>query len=225
MYYHNYDSADHYSDSEVMSTQAYNATIGIVLLIGFAINAVTAYYFTDSIMSIPPVQLIIGYFVVCIVGILMSAKSDSPLISFIGYLMVVVPCGAILAIVVDSVSVDVVIHAVITTSGLTVVMIIAGALWPSFFESLGQVLFICLCSIVIIELIMYFIIGASMPSIWHYLVIVVFCFYIGYDWAKAQDKRHTLDNAIDACVGLYLDIINILIQLLSAGSSSRSSRK
>ena len=218
MSYYNYDS------SEVMSTRAYNVTIGIVLLIGFAINAVMAYYFTDSIMSIPPVQLVIGYFVVCIAGILMSAKSDSPLVSFIGYLMVVVPCGAILAVAVDSVSVDVVIHAAITTSVLTIVMTIAGALWPSFFKSLGQVLFTCLCSIVIIELIMCFIVGASMPSIWHYLVIAVFCFYIGYDWAEAQNKRHTLDNAIDACVGLYLDIINIFVRLLSAGSSSKSSR-
>ena len=227
---YNYDPVDGCIDSRynyprAMSARAYSAAIGIILLIGFAINAATAYYFTDSIMSIPPLQLIIGYFVICFAGIFLSAKSDNPFVSFIGYLMVVVPCGAIIAIVVDSVSVDVVVHAAITTSGLTIIMIIAGTAWPSFFESLGRVLFTGLWAIIIIELVMCFFFGATMPSVWHYLVVALFCFYIGYDWAEAQDKRHTLDNAVDACVGLYLDIINIFVRLISANSSSKSSRR
>jgi FtsH-binding integral membrane protein len=58
-------------------------------------------------------------------------------------------------------------------------------------------------------------------------VAALFCGYIAYDWAKAQEESPTADNAVDACVGLYLDIINLFLRILSSSSSSksRSSRK
>ena len=40
--------------------------------------------------------------------------------------------------------------------------------------------------------------------------------YIGYDWAKAQEKRKTLDNAVDSAVDLYLDVINLFVRLLGS---------
>ena len=46
---------------------------------------------------------------------------------------------------------------------------------------------------------------------------------IGYDWAEAQTKAYTLDNAVDSVVGLYLDIINLFLRILS--SSSKSNKK
>ena len=42
--------------------------------------------------------VIIGYFVSCLIGIGLSKGSDNPVVSFIGYNLVVVPVGVILSI-------------------------------------------------------------------------------------------------------------------------------
>lgn len=214
-----------YGHSEEMSTRAYNSMIGLILLIGFGINAFMARYLTESIMQIPRSYLIIGYFIICITGILMSEISKSPFVSFIGYLMVVVPCGALLAVAIEDISVDVVVHAAATTSLMTIIMIISGTVWPDFFDSYGRVLSTCLGAVIVIELVSYLFFTSTMPTFWHHLVVVLFCLYIGYDWAKAQEKEHTLDNAVDACVGLYLDIINIFLRLAEKDSSNKSSSR
>ena len=214
-----------YDHSEEMSTRAYNSMIGLILLIGFGINAFMARYLTESIMQIPRSYLIIGYFIICITGILMSEISKSPSVSFIGYLMVVVPCGALLAVAIEDISVGVVVHAAATTSLMTIIMIISGTVWPDFFDSRGRVLSTCLGAVIVIELVSYLFFTSTMPTFWHHLVVVLFCLYIGYDWAKAQEKEHTLDNAVDACVGLYLDIINIFLRLAEKDSSNKSSNR
>lgn len=41
---------------------------------------------------------------------------------------------------------------------------------------------------------------------------------MSYDWAKAQNNRKTLDNAVDSAVSLYLDIINLFLRLLNRSS-------
>ena len=47
-----------------------------------------------------------------------------------------------------------------------------------------------------------------------WIVALLFCGYIGYDWARANAIPNTLDNAIDSAAALYLDIINLFIRLL-----------
>ena len=42
----------------------------------------------------------------------------------------------------------------------------------------------------------------------------IFSLYIGFDWSRAQVMSKTLDNAVDAAVQIYLDIINLFIRLL-----------
>lgn len=212
MSHSSYDRTHDYS--EEMSTRAYNSIIGLILLIGFGVNAFMARYLTESIMQIQLSHLLIGYFVICIAGILMSELSDNPFVSFIGYLMVVIPCGAVIAISIEDVSVDVVVHAATTTFLMTAIMLICGTIWPEFFENRGRVLLTCLSAIIVIELIACLVFNGAMPTFWHHLVVALFCLYIGYDWAKAQDEERTLDNAVDACVGLYLDIINIFLRLI-----------
>ena len=65
-------------------------------------------------------------------------------------------------------------------------------------------------------------IGFATPSLWDFIVALIFCGYIGYDWAEAQTKERTLDNAVDSVVDLYLDIVNLFLRILS--SSSKSSK-
>ena len=232
-HYDGFGNYDGYGDSRTvnlyneLSTKHYNLMIGGILFYGFIINAIIVKLFASSLAELPFAPVIIGYFISCIVGIIMSKVSDNPIVSFIGYNLVVVPVGVVLAIAihVDGFEPAQIIHAAALTAFFTGVMIVASVIWEDFFLSLGKILFIGLLAVVIFE-VMCLICGIYLPTIWDILVAVLFCFYIGYDWAKAQKEDHTADNAVDACVGLYLDIINLFIRILSASSGSKSkSRK
>jgi len=48
-----------------------------------------------------------------------------------------------------------------------------------------------------------------------YISAGIFSLYIGYDMHRAHSIPKTLDNAIDVSLSLYLDIINLFLNLLS----------
>lgn len=217
-YYKNradYNSRRRHSDT--LSIRAYNAVIGIVLLWGFVANAIMHYYFADVFASWNLVAVVIGYFVCCIIGIGLNKISDNPLISFIGYNLVVVPVGVILSLALAGYDQITIMHAIYVTAGVTVLMILLAVFFPKVFLSMGGVLGVCLTCVIVIELVVLalsFFFNFRLPTIWDALVALLFCLYIGYDWAKAQEKPKTLDNAVDVVVELYLDIINLFIRVL-----------
>lgn len=47
-----------------------------------------------------------------------------------------------------------------------------------------------------------------------YIGAGIFSLYIGYDMYRANSMTKTMDNAVDICVDLYLDIINLFLFLL-----------
>jgi FtsH-binding integral membrane protein len=61
---------------------------------------------------------------------------------------------------------------------------------------------------------MIFIMGRSVEWI-DWVVVGIFCGYIGYDWARANAIPKTLDNAVDSAAAIYIDIINLFIRILS----------
>lgn len=197
-----------------MSRSSYNLLIGGVLLWGFAINALMVKYATPHILGLNPLGLIIGYFALSIIGMIISAKSDSAIVSFIGYNLVVVPVGAVLSVALVGTSSVSIMHAVIATGAVVAIMTILGSLFPNFFMSMGRALFITLTVVVVVELLSMFF-GWHMPSFWDWLVALLFSGYIAYDWAEAQYRPCTADDAVDACVGLYLDIVNLFLRILS----------
>ena len=198
-----------------LSSKTYNTIIGLILLWGFAVNAIMCTFFQDVFSSWSPTVVLIGYFVAAIIGIFMSEFSDNPIVSFIGYNLVVLPIGIVLSISLKDYYVSSIVQAFILTSLITLLMIIISSIKPEIFESMGATLFICLSGVIVIELIMMFV-GIVTPQWWDWLVALLFCGYIGYDWSKAQEKRRTLDNAVDSAVDLYLDIINLFVRLLGS---------
>jgi FtsH-binding integral membrane protein len=156
----------------------------------------------------------------------MSKYSSNAIVSFIGYNLVVVPVGVILSMALTGFEQVTIMYAIYITGAVTVVMILLSVIFPKVFLSMGRVLGVCLLVVVIVELIA--LIGARflgwsyLPTIWDALVALLFCLYIGYDWAKAQEMPRTADNAVDAVVELYLDIINLFIRILEIlGDSKR----
>lgn len=210
-----------WKSSGELSISAYNSLIGIILLYGFGINVILVTCCAKYFANINPWVLLIGYLVLCISGIVISRKSDNPVISFIGYNMVVVPIGIVLSICLQGQSSVSILYALATTAGVVAIMLIASTVYPKVFLSLGRILGLVLLAVIIVELVLA-LTGVATPTFWDILVGILFCGYIGFDWAKAQSEYRTADAAVDACVHLYLDIINLFLRILSLYSRRSS---
>lgn len=196
-----------------ISERAYNLIIGATLLYGFAVNAVMISIFKGAFDSINPWVLLFGYIICIIIGAVLT-RSNSGLISFIGYNFIVVPLGVMLTILLPYYSEELVFNAVAITGIITLIMMIAGGIFPHVFLKIGRALFFSLLIVIIVELFCVLVLGKDFAMI-DYVVVLLFSGYIGYDWAKANAYPRTVNNAIDSAVDLYMDIINVFIRILS----------
>lgn len=202
------------TNDPIISPVTYNLIIGATLCWGFVMNWLMVNTISpESIRSINPWIFYIGYFVSCLFGVYLFEKSKNPFVSFIGYNFVVVPFGLIINLVVSHYDPSLVLEAIQTTTFVTIIMMIFGSLFPSFFEKISTALFIALLSVVIVELIMIFIFKVH-HEILDWIVVVIFCGYIGLDWSRANQIPKTTDNAIDSAAALYMDIINLFLRIL-----------
>lgn len=209
---------------EKVSDRTYNVIIGLILLYGFVINAVLCMVKPAFIMNANRTGLVIGYLVLAIIGCCMSHFSDNPIISFIGYNLLVVPMGAVLCVSLDSYYTQTIISACMTTAVITLGLIAISVAAPQLFLYMRYILFFCLMASIVVECICIFVTG-GIPRIIDFVIAAVFCCYIGYDWARAQTKTKTVDNAVDSAVDLYLDIINLFVRVLSLTDSKSSKSK
>lgn len=201
-----------------LSSEVYNYVIGGTLLYGFLINCFMVKYCYDSVARLfsNPIAFFAIYFVLVIIGSMMVKGSDSPVVSFIGYNLIVVPLGLVLTIVINAYNLaglsSTVTMAFGITALVTIAMMLAATVFPNFFLSLGRTLFFTLLVTVIIEAVLVFT-GHGLGVI-DYIVVLIFCGYIGYDWARANSCAKTVDNAIDSAAELYVDIINLFLRIL-----------
>lgn len=203
-----------------LSLRVYNLAIGLILFYGFVVNYFMCKYLTSVFAEWNFTLVIIGYFVISICGIIINKKSDNPFISFLGYNMVVVPVGVLLCLALEDENINSIIHAIVVTGAVTFLMLVLSCIYPKVFLSMGRALFVALICVIVAEIV-FILLGIITPGLWDAAIALLFALYIGYDWAKAQQERHTLDNAVDACVDLYLDIINLFLRVLSSSSKSR----
>lgn len=212
--------------NEIISDRAYNMYLGGTIAYGLLINIIMCATCTEFVLSMNPIIFLIGYIVCCIAGTVMSAKSDNPVISFIGYNLVVLPVGLVVTSSVyyyGGLSSYIVLEAFVYTACITCIMICLSILKPDFFSKLGGILFGCLIGLVIVELVLL-IFGVS-QSITTWAGVGIFSLYIGYDYWKAQQYPKTVDNAIDSALDIYLDIINLFLRLLRILGGGKSSKK
>lgn len=211
---------DVYSNSVTLSDRAFNMMLGFFICYGFAVN----WYMVETI----PVEylklysiwtIIIGYFVSCLIGILITSKSENPLITFFGYNFIVLPVGIILNLFLSEHNPDIISKAMQVTTLVTFTMIVLGTLYPDFFKSLGTILFISLIAAIVVELVLVFVFNTNLTFI-DWIVAVIFCGYIGYDWATAQESDKSMNAAVFCAVSLYLDIINLFIRIVEILGSS-----
>lgn len=197
-----------------IGSAAYNLIIGLTLLWGFVLN----WWMVDSIStewirSINPWLFFGGYFASCLLGVYLFARSANPLVSFIGYNLVVVPFGLVVNLMVSRYDPELVQEAIRITALVTVGMMILGSLFPAFFSRIASALCIALLLVILIELVEVFVFGTH-HGILDWIVVLIFCGYIGYDWGRANQIPKTLDNAIDSAAALYMDIINLFLRIV-----------
>ena len=213
----------------ILSDKMYNVSLGATILYGLIVNIVLCLALEDRMSHVNPIILLIGYFVSCITGILMSSRSTNPGISFIGYNLIVVPVGLVLSITISSYAKAdlgfVIGQAVVLTTAITFTMIGLSIAFPRFFSGLGKLLFACLLGLIVADIVsLIFFPGASNALAW--IGAILFSLYIGYDYWKAQQYPKTLDNAIDSAIDIYLDIICLFIRILEIlGNKSSSSKR
>jgi FtsH-binding integral membrane protein len=197
-----------------LSASMYNLVIGLTLLWGFAVNAYLVNTVpAESLIGINPWLFFGGYFACCIAGVLMFSMSSNPLVSFIGYNLVVVPFGLVLTMLLSQYEPDLVQDAINATAIVTLLMMALSTAFPRFFAGLGSILFISLLCAIIAEVVLIFVFKTHL-SIMDWIVALIFCGYIGFDWYRANNIPRTLDNAIDSAAALYMDIINLFIRIL-----------
>ncbi len=198
----------------IISATAYNLVIGLVLLWGFAVNwLIVTTIDPRSIANINIWLFLIGYFVPCIFGIFLFKGSNNPLISFIGYNFVVVPFGLVINLAVSRYDSDVVSEAILITGSVTLGMMCLGSMFPVFFKKIRNALTIALLLVIIVELVCLLVFKIH-HGIIDWIVVLIFCGYIGYDWGRANQIPKTLDNAVDSAAALYIDIINLFFRIL-----------
>jgi hypothetical protein len=207
--------------SDVLSERGFFFALGLAVMYGLAGTAIVAYQ-VAQLHHIPGLmEIIIVGLVVPILGILMAVKSDNPFISFVGYNMVVIPFGVILAPLVNVYSPNVIRNAFGMTCCVTAVMCCLSTLYPAWFSRLGGILFSCLLGLVLVRVLQLFFPSLGEFTIIDWIGAGIFSLYIGYDWYRANNVPKTLDNAVDIALDLYLDIINLFLQILRIMGKSK----
>ncbi len=199
---------------KLLSVKAYNAALAGLLLYGFAANAIVCLLFTEQVWGMNPFVLIGGYLVSSFAGIFVAHLTANPALRFLGFNLVVVPSGMIVASILPLYHFETVMHALIGTALIAGIMLVAAVVRPRTFEGLGPVLILSLVSAFVVELFMLFIFHSSSIFIDIAVVIVMACF-VGFDFVQANKCTRTLNNAVAFAIDLYMDILNIFIRLMS----------
>ena len=209
-------------DGTKLSDNIYNLVIGLVLLWGILVNIVMAKYFMAQIMSLNPILVLVIYFAGSFGCIFVVYKSNNPAVSFLGFTGLAIAMGLILTFFISNYTQGAVLKAFLITAIVTVIMILVSSIWPKFFLSIGRGLLIGLIASIVIEVLGMLIFKSSM-NFMDYIVALIFCGFIGFDWARAQVYPKTLDNAVDSAADIYVDVANLFIRILAItgrGSSS-----
>lgn len=225
-----------YQSVEISKNQ-FVLLIGVFTLMGLIATAVVAYFTTGWMELVPahdgfkatyewvgPVNIwivMIGTLVSGIVGVIIAQASDKPAISLLGLFMIAIPFGLLVGPTVGMFTPDSVTKVIVITGLVTAVLTLIGTVIP---ESLGNWtswlfggLLVLLIGSVGIPFLGWLIPGFPIHgalTAMDWFGVVVFSGYIIYDINQALRMEYTVDNAADAAVDVYLDIINLFLRLL-----------
>ncbi len=203
-----------------LSLRSYGLALTGLVLAGFVVMGVCATLFTSPSFLFTVMDhylgIAIGSAVLSIAGIIMMSvarKNESVGLSLAGYAVFVLSFGftaSSIALVYTSQSIS---TAFLATAGITAVFACLGIAFPNFFAKIQSILFGGLLAVLLVSVVMSFM-GVYTTAI-DYVVIAIFCGFIGWDFYKAMSDEPTLVNAVYNASQLFLDIINVFVRVLS----------
>lgn len=162
----------------------------------------------------------LGVLAVSLLGTFIAHSNDNPVVSAFGYALVAGPFGLLLGPFVAMYETSSVVKIFALTSAVVLILGLVGVLIPDDLSSWGTPLFGALLLLIggyfIVPLLGFFGIpvdGAMTALDW--VGLIIFGALVIFDLNRAVRLPHTVDNAIDSAVAIYLDFINIFIRLLS----------
>lgn len=201
--------------SDVLGRHSYAGLVGLA----FAWTVVLVSIFAGTSYTWPfSWALLIGTFVGAVVGIWMFTASEAWPMSLLGISIMSACLGLMIGPVINLYEAEVVVKALVTTAGITVVMSIVGIVMPQSLEGLGGFLLGGLTLLIVgnfarVLMPMFGIPGDAL-GILDWVGAGLFTIYIVYDWNRAMRLPHTVDNAVDVAGALILDVVNLLLTLL-----------
>lgn len=198
-----------------LSLRQYNSVLSGTLLYGLVVNFILCVTIGDVTKYVDPLMFLLGYFICAIAGCIIANKSNSLIISLIGYNMLVIPVGLSVSTVITTygeLSSQIVVNAFLISMSITVVMTVLALIKPKFFSKLGGLLFATLVGLLLAEIISL-ILGYD-NILYSWIAAVLFSLYIAYDIYRSQEYPKTLKNAVDSALDIYLDIINLFLNIL-----------
>lgn len=200
-----------------LSKNAFVAMLCFWVAAGIAVSAACAYAARDWQLGLVP---LIALALVPFVGIILAGMSENPVISLLGYSLVVVPMGLVLGPVIAMYTAASVVKIFCVTTGMVVVLGTIGAIYPKSLESWGIFLIGGLIALILGQFGVMIAgafgvnIGGAM-TVLDWIGVGLFSLLVIFDLNRAMRVERTHDNAIDCAVGIYLDFLNIFIRLLS----------
>lgn len=201
-----------------LSKNAFSGLICFWVLVGIAVAMACASIAKDWTFMVNwfgvIVVLLVGFF-----GVYINKTSNVPLVSFVGYMLVVVPLGLFSGPAVAHYTAASIVSVLFVTSVLVAALGVVGAVIPEDLSGFGSYLFggliVLLVGYFVVPLAAFFGLPIEKALTWlDWAGIALFSFYVVYDWNKAMRVPYTRDNAIDFALEIWLDWMNIFLRLL-----------
>ena len=211
------------NEESTSSRGMYNLAIGLTVVAGCAVNFLMSKFLSPSISDylysnskVGLILILVLYLIGSFAGIAIVNKAQTPAAGILGFGLLACAMGLVLSVILPLYTDVSIATAFLITLVITAVMTVAGALFPAFFSSIGKGLAITLLITIVVELLcgLIFFRGRDL-KIFDYIVILIFCGYIGFDWSRAQQRPSTINNAIRSAAAIYVDVVNIFIRILS----------
>lgn len=147
--------------------------------------------------------------------ILMSVGKSKQLVgvSTVGYVVFSLTFGFTTSLILQRYDIGTIAYAFGITACVSGIFLIAGVTFPQFFSRLGGALCFGLIAVILVEFVATVFFHAN-QTIFDYIVIILFCGFLGYDSYQMACDDATVPNAIFHASNIYIDIVNILIRVL-----------
>ena len=203
-----------------ITSSKYNLILGSCVIYGFLVNAIMVILLGDIAQRMNYIFFLVLYLGCCTAGAIISTKSKDPAISFVGYNLIVLPIGLLLAVCLPGYPPENIIAAALIAAAIAAAMMVIATIQPGWFANMGSGLFLALTIGIVVELIAMLL--GYRGTFFDWVFVLLFSLYTAYDWVKAQAYPKTFDNAVDSAIDIYLDIINLFVSILSILSKSKS---